>query len=246
LTKWMSWFGAIGNLAAQVARGPLPLSACGAIGIPGVLHTFLRSGIEDGAAVGDAGEPNLLPVVEDVLRGNRDAFEEIVFLYRNQVYAAAWQLTRNSDDAMDVTQEVFIRAYRSLSSFKGNAKFSTWLHRIALNTSIDYIRRRKRHIQGKVDHEAVNDEGQPMEVPEAVVPESQRQAVYARELQCHVREALEHLSLKQRQVFLLRYYNDLSLKEVAADLRCSEGAVKRHLYRAQVRLKELLKDVKLP
>jgi RNA polymerase sigma-70 factor (ECF subfamily) len=202
------------------------------------LTTDLRSSGET------ASEPNLVPVVEDVLRGNRDAFEEIVFLYRNQVYAAAWQLTRNCDDAMDITQEVFIRAYRALSSFKGNARFSTWLHRITVNAGIDYIRRRRRHVQGRVEREQSDASDKAAEPIEASVPETQRESVYRKELQERVLQALAVLSSKQKQVFVLRYYNDLSLREIAATMRCSEGAVKRHLYRAQLRLKELLKDVK--
>src|SRR5690606_27059815 len=91
------------------------------------------------------GDYDVLPLVERAVAGSSEAFEEIAFLYREHVYAAAWQFTRNSDDAMDVTQEAFLRAFRALSSFKGKARCSTWLHRIVLNTCVDYLRREKKH-----------------------------------------------------------------------------------------------------
>src|SRR4051812_10610210 len=90
-------------------------------------------------------DPDVLPLVQQTLAGNREAFDEIVFLFRDQVYATTWHMTRNTEDALDVAQEVFIRAYRALGSYKGRARFSTWLHRIVLNACIDHIRREKRH-----------------------------------------------------------------------------------------------------
>ena len=190
--------------------------------------------------------PAVLALVRQAQAGNRDAFDELVFLYRDQVYAAAWQLTRNTDDALDVTQEVFLRAYRALSSFKG--KFSTWLHRIVLNTSVDYVRRERRHRRNVSETEfEQGEEGQPGGTPssDAACHPEQRERIYAAELQRRVNLALADLSGRQREVFLLRYVQDLNLKEIAEAIRCSEGAVKRHLHRAQLRLKELLEDLKL-
>jgi len=182
------------------------------------------------------------------LAGQRDVFEDIVFLYRDQVYATTWQLTRNADDSMDVAQEVFIRAYRSLSSFKGKSRFSTWLHRIILNTCVDYIRREKRHRANRIDFNDPRDKDHDqatsaMESESAIDP-NQREMIYQSQIQKQVLEALTHLSGRQRDVFVLRYYQDLELKEIAEALRCSEGAIKRHLHRCHCRLKELLRDLK--
>lgn len=192
----------------------------------------------------DERRDNVAAIIREVLGGNRDAFEELVFLYRDQVYMAAWQLTRNTDDAMDVSQEVFVRVYRALSSFKGNAKFSTWLHRIVLNTCVDYVRRQKRHwdVEPKADSSS-EDEVPPIEPS---VEPNQRELVYQREVQRKVLAALDKISARQRQVFLLRYYNELNLKEIAGVLRCTEGAIKRHLFRAQERLRIILKEMKRP
>lgn len=192
--------------------------------------------------------PAVLALVRQAQAGNRDAFDELVFLHRDQVYAAAWQLTRNTDDALDVTQEVFLRAFRALPSFKGQSKFSTWLHRIVLNTSVDYVRRERRHRKNVSETEfEPGEDGQPGRTPppDAASPAEQRERVYAAELQRRVNLALADLSGRQREVFLLRYMQDLNLKEIAEAIRCSEGAVKRHLHRAQLRLRELLEDLKL-
>ncbi len=193
-----------------------------------------------------ADTPAVLALVRQAQEGSRDGFDEIVFVHRDHVYAAAWHLTRNADDALDVTQEVFLRAFRSLASFRGHSKFSTWLHRIMLNASVDYVRREKRH-RNNVSETEFEDgpegEARRSRPAESSVVADQREQVYAAELQKRVNGALSRLSARQREAFLLRYMQDLNLKEAAEAMRCSEGAVKRHLFRAQARLRELLEDL---
>lgn len=184
-------------------------------------------------------------LVELALAGRQDAFEDLVFRYREQVYATARQLTHNTEDALDVTQEAFIRAYCALSSYKGRSRFSTWLHRIVLNTGIDYIRREKRHRHVSTDERT--DSGEERHQPlEDSVDASQRDHIYDRELQRQVLSALDELSVRQKQVFMLRYFHELDTKETASVLKCTEGSVKRHLFRAQNRLRELLSDLRMP
>lgn len=184
-------------------------------------------------------------LVELAQSGHHDAFEDLVFRYRDQVYATAWHLTHNAEDSLDVTQEVFIRAYRALSSYRGNSRFGTWLHRIALNTGIDYIRREKRHRHATTDDiTKADDSGR--EAADSSSSPTQRDQVYEAELQRQVMAALDQLSPRQKQVFILRYYHELDTKETASVLKCTEGAVKRHLFRAQKRLRELLRDLRMP
>lgn len=204
-----------------------------------------RTATDEKAAQSVATNEATLALVRQAIAGSRDAFDELVFLYRDQVYSAAWQLTRNADDALDITQEVFIRTFRALPSFKGNARFSTWLHRIVLNTGVDFIRRERKHWQNVSESDAeVADGGERRQSrPEGAVPASQRNEVYLKELQGRVNLALAQLSARQREVFVLRYYQELNLKEIAETLRCTEGSVKRHLFRAQSRLRELLEDL---
>lgn len=186
-------------------------------------------------------ESHILGLVQAARDGQRDAFDEIVFHYREQVYAAAWQLTRNHEDAMDVTQEAFLRAYGALGSYKGRSRFSTWLHRVVLNTGIDYIRRERRHRHESTDQEDIAA-GHNLK-HETPIPATQRDQVYEAELQKQILLALDQLSSRQRQVFVLRYYHELDTKETAKVLKCTEGAVKRHLFRAQSRLRELLREL---
>lgn len=193
-------------------------------------------------------EQVLQRLVRDAHAGDAAAFEEIVYLHRDQVYGIAWQMTRNADDAMDVTQEVFVRVFRALGSFRGRARFATWLHRIVLNCAMDYLRHERRHRSGKVDLDedfgAEPGDDTHRRRLEPSVPGSQRDTAGAHELQRRVLAALAQLSARQRQVFILRYYHELGLNEVAEIMRTSPGTVKRHLFRAQARLKELLKDLR--
>lgn len=189
-------------------------------------------------------EPDVLPLVQRAVAGDREAFDELVYLYRESVYSSCWHLTRNAEDAADVTQEVFIRVYRALSSFKGNARFTTWLHRVVLNTCLDHIRREKKHRKNVSSDELEQEEGRTRDLPGSTVQAGQRQHIYHQQLQARVLLALGELSGRQREVFLLRYYQELELRQIAETLRCSEGSVKRHLHRAQQRLREILKDIR--
>ncbi len=200
--------------------------------------------LPSGAVPAGKGDYDVTQLVERAKAGSREAFDEIVFLYREQAYAAAWQVTRNADDALDVTQEAFLRAFKALSSFRGRSKFSTWLHRIVLNTCVDHLRREKKH-KNNISMTPSPDDGENnARVPEGMVDPVQRDRVYQQQIQSAVREALTQVSGRQRDVFMLRYYQDLELKEIAEVLRCSEGAVKRHLHRCHQRLRELLREIR--
>ena len=197
----------------------------------------------------DPAEQAMLRLVADAQQGDATAFEQLVFLHRDQVYAIAYQMTRNADDAMDVTQDAFIRLFRALPSFKAKARFSTWMHRVVLNCALDHLRHEKRHRAGKVDPdddapESNDPPGMTHRFPATSTPPTQRHAADAQQLQRRVREALRQLSSKQRQAFILRYYHDLNIVEVAEVMRSSQGTIKRHLFRAHERLKDILKDLR--
>jgi len=100
-------------------------------------------------------------VVAGVKAGDTEAYDEIVSLFRDEIYAIAWRLTRCADDAQDIVQEVFLRAYRALSGYRGNSAFRTWLHRIALTTGYDYLHREKKRYAGRVWKKLENTQTQP-------------------------------------------------------------------------------------
>jgi RNA polymerase sigma-70 factor (ECF subfamily) len=189
----------------------------------------------------DISEEMIRSIVRDVLAGKNERFEELFGLYHGLVYGMAWNLTGNYDDALDVTQECFLRAFRALCSWKGKAKFSTWLHRIAVNTAIDYIRHESKHHFRRI--ESGGDEDQDKEVQiisQGVESQTPLTKLQQKELRLRIFRAINDLKGRQRRCFILRYFADLSIREVAVVVGCGEGTAKRHLFRARERLRNLL------
>jgi len=181
--------------------------------------------------------------IEAVLAGQKDRFDDIVAIIGGQVHAVAWRLTQNADDALDVSQEALLRIYKALPAWKGRCKFSTWVHRVVLNTSVDYLRRQSKHYRGRVEVASPTQEkDEPYEPQEweGVTHYTPADAVERSEVRRRILQALELLSAQQRKCFLLRHFQDLSVREVADALGTTEGTVKRHLFRACRRLRELL------
>jgi len=180
-------------------------------------------------------------IVQDVLAGREERFEELFNLYHNRVYALAWSMTQNYDDAMDIVQECFLRSFRALNSWKGRAKFTTWLHRITVNAAIDYIRREVRHRNRRL--EALGDPDRDDEVlrlAEGVNRKTPLTELQRKELRKRIFQAISQLGGRQKRCFILRYFGGLSIREVASVVGCGEGTAKRHLFRARERLRQML------
>ena len=186
-------------------------------------------------------ESDVRQIVKEVLSGKTERFEELFDFYRAMVYAMAWNITGNYDDAMDVVQECFLRVYRALCSWKGRSKFSTWLHRIAVNTAIDYIRKEaKHHSKRTIEVYHQNKSEKFGKIVEGVVSKTPVDFLEQKELRARIMHAVNQLGGKQRRCFILRYFSGLSIKGVALVVCCSEGAVKRHLFRSRQNLKKWL------
>lgn len=183
-------------------------------------------------------DAEVLRLIQEIKQGDRQAFDHLVCSYRGLVYSIAWQSTHNVEDALDLTQEIFIRVYKALPSFHGKSKFTTWLHRIALNSTVDYNRRMKNRIRLISTDDPETKENSYNFTPSDAL--GQRETVYRKQLKQHITESLELLSSRQKEVFILRYYHDLDIKRIAEITKCSESSVKSHLLRAQIRLRELL------
>jgi len=189
-------------------------------------------------------EEKVRAIVKDVLDGDHERFGEIIRIYENRVFSIAWNLTGCRDDAMDIFQECFMRIFRALSSWKGKARFSTWLHRIATNTAIDFVRREARHQHKRVVTSGNEDMDREIELlAEGVNPLTPLEELKRRELRARIFEAVSQLEGKQRECFILRYFADLPVSEVAATIGCGEGTTKRHLFRAREKMKALLYDL---
>ena len=166
--------------------------------------------------------------------GEIEAFDEIVHRYRRIIYRTAYYFTHNCEDADDISQEVFLKVFKSLSRFRGSSTFDTWLWRITMNTCIDHLRKQP-------DAEALDassyishkyNAGICRELPDSPMEMAELRSV--------ISKAVRRLPSKQKSVFILRHYEDLSLDEIAKTLTCAVGTVKANLFHARRNLRELL------
>ena len=176
-------------------------------------------------------------IIRNVLRGNVNDFEKLVTAYEKNVYNIALRMVGDPEDAADMTQETFIKAYRALSSFRGDSKFSSWLYRIASNVCLDFLRSRSRHPQVSLST-VDEDDRATFELPDMRQnPEEQLMKKLGMEA---VRRGLEQLPEQQRQILVLRELGGLSYAELAQTLGLEEGTVKSRIFRARKRLCALL------
>ncbi len=172
--------------------------------------------------------------------GSAEAFEQLVLKYQTAVYNLCLRMTGDPEDAADMTQESFLKAWRNLESFQGNSAFSTWLYRLASNTCLDHLRSMKRRPQLSLVMEDEDGEAQALDVPDsAPTPEEQ---VIALDEQSRLNEALQALEEDQRQILILRAVNGLSYTEIAEALQLKEGTVKSRLARARDQLRKKLQQ----
>ncbi|HJA49067.1 MAG TPA: sigma-70 family RNA polymerase sigma factor [Candidatus Agathobaculum intestinipullorum] len=168
-------------------------------------------------------------------RGETAAFEELVRLYEKRVYAVALRSSGNPEDAADIVQEVFLRAWRSIESFRGDSGLSTWLFRITMNLCVDHARH--KHAQPQTQPIVTDDETErPLPDP-APTPEEH---LDNRELGRELAAALEEISEEHRRIVLLRDVSGMSYTEIAEVLEISEGTVKSRLSRARIALRKVL------
>lgn len=173
-------------------------------------------------------------LVEQAQNGEMDAFKALVDLYKVKIYRLAYDLTGNSLDAEDLSQDVFLKAYRSLDKFRGESKFGTWLYRITVNTCYDHRSKKSlRMIQPMTTSESEDDPSPLEPVGNSILPD---RAAEASLIQHNIERALEQLTPREKTVFMLRHYHDLPLKEIAETLNVSLGSVKTLLFRAVKRL----------
>ena len=184
-------------------------------------------------------------IVRRVLEGDVNAFEDLVTEHEKGVYAIAQRMTGNAEDAADMTQETFIKAYNSLSSFRGDSKFSVWLYRIATNVCLDFLRSRSR--KPTVSLSVEDDDGEEVELDIADESQSPERLLERGLTRDAVRRGLNALSPEYRQILLLREIQGLSYEEIADVLTLEVGTVKSRIFRARKRLCAfLLADGNIP
>ncbi len=178
-------------------------------------------------------------VVARARAGDSEAFGELMNRYQNKIYRLAKHITQNDEDAEDVLQEAFLKAYEHLDRFQGNSKFYTWLVRIAVNEALMKLRKRRGDRTVPLDEPV--DTGEEMVNREIAVWEDNPEQRYSREeMQQILDEAIQDLKPDFRTVFLLRDIEELSTEETAEALGVSVPAVKSRLLRARLALREKL------
>ena len=191
-------------------------------------------------AVGTAGERAPVSVedaalVRQVQAGDVDAYAQLVARYQERAVRLAFSLVHHWEDARDLSQESFVKAYRRLGSFREEAAFSTWLYRIVVNTCRDFQRRRLRawmSLERPADAEG--EEASFFDAPSHDAPPDAQAA--DRELGAALTRAIERLPSRQRTAFILKHLEGLSIEEVAGVLQCAPGTVKAHLFHATAKL----------
>lgn len=184
-------------------------------------------------------------VILKVQQGDANAFEALVTAYQKQVYSLALRTVGNPEDAADLSQEAFLRAYRSIGSFRGDSKFSVWLYRLTTNICIDFLRSKGRKPTVSLTMENDDEETQELDVADdRFDPEENFQRA---ELQRAVQRGLNSLPEEFRTILVLRELEGMSYAEIGEILHLEEGTVKSRLFRARSRLCDFLKqDGNLP
>lgn len=184
----------------------------------------------------DATEKKL---VELSISGDIEAFETLIQSHQKKVYNIALRMTKNPEDAQELAQDAFVRAFISIGKFRGDSSFSTWLYRITINVCTDFLRKRNRAILISMEQgAATNDNEQGIQIAEeAPGPDEIAEKNQLKEL---IKDAMDSLSADHRQVLILRDILDMSYKEIADTLNVNEGTIKSRISRARSGLKKII------
>jgi RNA polymerase sigma-70 factor (ECF subfamily) len=181
-----------------------------------------------------------IEIINIILHGNKDKFQLLVEKYQSMVFRTSMGFLHDKDDADDLTQEVFIQAYQSLNIFKGDAAFSTWIYRIAINASLNRVRKNSSSpILNRL--ESLFDSGKGKEISLHAYDIGDPESILIRaEKSKWIQDALDSLPENQRTAIVLSKYDDLSQKEIAEIMKITEGAVEALMQRAKANLRARL------
>lgn len=179
-----------------------------------------------------------LRLVKRAAEGDEGAFEKLVIENEKLIYNVALKITGNPDDAEDVAQEAFIKAYRNLGSFRGESRFSGWLYRLCYNAAMDHIRKtRDPNLRS-----LTNDDGSDAELDVADPAPTPEESAERKETQRIVREAVNQLDDDKREILIMREFSGMSYTNIADALGIEEGTVKSRISRARASLAEILRQ----
>ncbi|MBK8477828.1 MAG: sigma-70 family RNA polymerase sigma factor [Opitutaceae bacterium] len=181
-------------------------------------------------------------VVQEVRAGNVAAFDQLVRKYRERIYSIVYNLTSNREDAADLTQDAFIKAFQSIHRFGGQSSFFTWLYRIAVNTAHTHLRKNRLRTFFSIE-QASEEEKTPEWLAQLAVEAGAEKEIYSRDLQQRLNEAFQKLSIKHRTVITLFEIDGLSHAEIADVMDSTEGTVRSRLHYAKLQLQADLQDL---
>ena len=181
-------------------------------------------------------------LVKAAKRGRMDAFEELVARHRDKVYARAYSMMRNEDEAIDLSQEAWVKGWQRLKQFQGEASFVTWITRIVINLCLDQLRKHKRIRAESV--EQLDEELGGVERQMPVVNPNPTEGLERGELRQRIDRALGQLSYEHRTVLVLHEFEELEYKEIAKRMECSIGTVMSRLFYARRKMAALLAGLK--
>ncbi len=182
-----------------------------------------------------------MELVKRARRGDLKAYDELVCRYQERIYATIYHMTANHEDANDLAQEAFIKAFHALKSFKGGSSFYTWVYRIAVNKTINFLKQRKHKPQMSLDDLDFNAEHDP-DLVALISEKTPRREVSLTELQEKLNAALQRLSEPHRLVVTLHDVQGLSHEEIAKIMDCNIGTVRSRLFYARQQLQAYLSD----
>ena len=177
-------------------------------------------------------------IVRKVLAGDVNAFEQLVIENQKSVYNLALKIMKNESDALDVSQDVFLKAYTNLENFRGDSRFSVWLYRLAYNACIDASRKSKTGMNVSLTVQDEDSESAELDLADTKpLPEEETER---RETQREVQAAIQELPEDQRKIIVMREFSDMAYEDIASTLGISVGTVKSRLSRARKNLAKIL------
>ena len=181
-------------------------------------------------------------LVRAAQKGDTDAFEELVARHRDKIYARAFSMMRNEDEAVDLSQEAWVKGWQRLAQFQGDSSFATWITRIVINLCLDELRKQKRRRTESI--EEMDEESGGVERQMPVVTTNPTERLERGELRQRIDQALGQMSHEHRTVVVLHEFEEMEYKEIAKAMGCSIGTVMSRLFYARRKLASLLADLK--
>ena len=191
---------------------------------------------QDNASVPD------VDLVKRSQRGEMEAFEELVARHRDKIYARAFSMMRNEDDATDLSQEAWVKGWQRLKQFQGDSSFVTWMTRIVINLCLDQLRKHKRQRAESI--EVLDEELGGVERQMPAVTVNPTEGLERTELRARIDKALAQLSYEHRTVLVLHEFEELEYKEIAKRMECSIGTVMSRLFYARRKMAALMAGYK--